>query len=119
MVARHLILTLLLITAAPAAAQPQAQMRTDELMWQCEGVAAAPVEAIAFCVGYLSGFTDLNSVIKQMTKWSPFCLPAQGVSRDQVRLVFVKWAKDHPSALHESARVSVMLALDEAFPCAR
>ena len=74
-------LTLCFLLMATAAMPASAQMRTDELMWECEGVAAVPANGIAFCVGYLSGITDYNSMMKQLVGSSPFCLPPQGVSR--------------------------------------
>ena len=48
-----------------------------------------------------------------------FCPPPGGISLDQAMRIFLKWANDHPEQLHESARISVMLSLAQAFPCAR
>jgi hypothetical protein len=48
---------------------------------------------------------------------SQFCLPADGISTDQAIKVFLKWARDHPEELHKRARLSLLIALKEAFPC--
>jgi hypothetical protein len=55
-------------------------------------------------------------------KWLPptaprFCLPAEGIQTEQAELVVAKYLRDNPSQLHESARVSIFVALATVFPC--
>ncbi len=100
------------------AAEPSPQRRTDQLLWECEGRGEVGKAGILYCAGYLGGFNDLNALYKHMTGASLFCPPLTGVSNDQLRLIFIKWARSHPEELHKTARVSVLFALREAFPCA-
>ncbi|MBI5463130.1 MAG: hypothetical protein HY941_13170 [Gammaproteobacteria bacterium] len=39
------------------------------------------------------------------------------VFRNQLRLVVIKYLRDHPEQLHYVASSEVMVALSEAFPC--
>ena len=96
--------------------------RADEFMWKCEGLAGdnefTNLLGKVWCVAYLDGILDA-AVITQVhhPRALPICAPESGVSGDQARLVFIKWAKDHPAKLHLSARVLAVAALLEAFPC--
>ena len=94
-----------------------AAMRTDELMWKCDGRDTPPELGMAYCVGYLGGVNDLNAIVHGMMKTGFFCVPGSGVSNDQLRLVFLKWAREHPEQLHKGARSSVLISLMQAFPC--
>ena len=70
------------------------------------------------CAGYLDGMLDFQSVIAVRHPLARlFCSPAGGISLGEARRVFVEWAQDHPAQLRESARVSVVIALSQAFPC--
>ena len=113
----RLALTAFLFLVVPA----QAQQRTDELLWLCEGrtpMPETPVIGEALCAQYLGGMNDLNTMIRELLPQARFfCTPSSGVSNDQLRLIFMKWAREHPEELHETARVSAFLALGEAFPC--
>lgn len=93
-----------------------------DLLRQCEGrePAAAPDIGVVACASYLSGFVDAQSMlvgIRGGLKAPIFCLPSQGVSNEELVRVYVKWSTDHPELLHESARVVVLIALRDAFPC--
>jgi hypothetical protein len=121
--ARHrtrIIATLMLAcVASTAPTSGFGQMRTDQLMWQCdadEKSSTGQLEMI-FCIGILAGFNDLNAILPALGHRPIFCVPPRGVSNDQLRLIFLKWARDNPSQLHESARMSVVVALAHAFPC--
>ena len=47
------------------------------------------------------------------------CPPAAGIENEQMKLIVEKWLRDHPGNLGESARMPVVLALAQAFPCRR
>lgn len=88
---------------------------------QADGINVSPqekVEAI-YCLGYLSGFTDSMRLTTHFYEPQDqrICLPEQGASNEQLARVVTKWLRDHPNDLHESARMSVMLSLQTAFPC--
>jgi hypothetical protein len=43
--------------------------------------------------------------------------PWHGISNDQAVRIVVKWLNKHPEDLHQTARVTVLVALRNAFPC--
>lgn len=91
--------------------------RVDELLWDCEGRGEIGELGLLRCASYLAGFNDYNAVAKRVLGQSLFCPPEKGISNDQLRLVFIKWAKNHPEDLHRSARMHTAYSLAEAFPC--
>ena len=97
------------------------KMRTEQLLWACENLDPDTPEQmfeLYRCIGYIDGMLEFHALIQVVKpRVTLFCLPPAGISIDQARRVFVKWAQEHPSQLHETARVSVVLALVEAFPC--
>jgi hypothetical protein len=109
---------LLLATAAQAS-------DTIELVRECEGrepIAQAPEFGIGMCLDYLSGMLDMHSLMSDPrigNGRAQFCLPEKGISNEQAIKVFLKWADDNPAELHKSARISVLRALREAFPCSK
>jgi hypothetical protein len=106
-----------LVTAVLTLNMPlHAEFRGIELLWRCSS--EEPDLQLA-CVGYLSGFMDGVEINATATKGrKSFCLPKEGISNDQARRILVKWLEARPKFLHESARVHVLLALKDAFPCA-
>jgi hypothetical protein len=91
-------------------------------MWACEERGGKDEWSNALglmrCIGYLDGVMDSAVVLSiAHPEARPFCLPETGISLDQARLIFIKWAKDHPDQLHTAARISVAIALGTAFPC--
>ena len=97
--------------------------RTDQLLWKCNGTLPSEVDRIMGkmqCAGYLDGVLDTHRVLTFRSPRSRvFCIPKRGISIDQAIRVFVGWANNHPEELHNTARVSVLRALKEAFPCGR
>jgi len=113
-----LFLGLLLMTpvGAPQAASSQ---RTDQLLWECEGKTPEGMGMLGTlsCGKYLDGILDMHALLVSAGMPSLFCIPKTGISIDQALRIFVKWAKNNPEELHKGARVSVVLALQSAFPC--
>ncbi len=72
-----------------------------------------------YCLGYVSGFTDSVRLTSHFYKPQDpkICLPEKGASNNQLIRVVTKWLKDHPENLHESARMEVMFAFQNTFPC--
>ena len=95
------------------------QLRTDQLMWRCEVNTAKPAGQLemVWCAAFLAGYNEFNALLPAAHRERIFCPPESGTSNDQLRLIFLKWAKDHPTELHESARVSALVSLVQAFPC--
>jgi hypothetical protein len=121
MAARCLGLAAILAVSAlaQAAAEPD---RTEQLVWDCEENPASEEGAVRFvhCVGYVGGMLDMHALMSdpRVAGGKPqFCLPKSGISNDQAIKVFLKWSREHPEQLHKSARISLLIALREAFPC--
>lgn len=70
-----------------------------------------------WCVTYLSGFLDAVGLTSSMYGKPAICLPANGISNDQLARIVTKWLRDNPEHLHESGRMETMIALAKAFPC--
>ena len=69
-------------------------------------------------MGYVQGLLDSYAVFSARDKsLDIYCMPQQGVSTAQARILIVKWLKAHPERLSEQARLLVFHALAEAFPC--
>lgn len=68
----------------------------------------------SICNQYISGYVDSYKLFNNTP--TLFC-PPDGVTYKQYRLVFSKWAENHPEKLHLKMRVGLSLSLKEAFPC--
>ena len=72
----------------------------------------------SFCLGYLSGFLDMNTLCQVTTgNRVVFCVPS-GILSGQAARVVVKYLQEHTEKLHEDGVTLIMLALKAAFPCA-
>jgi len=80
-----------------------------------------PEEAVhaGRCAGYVSGIMDLNQVVLAVRGRSMalFCTPERGVENAQLIRIVLKRLVDNPADLHQPARLNVVLALRQAFPC--
>ncbi len=96
-----------------------AQMRADELLWECEGRGKGPeLMGKVMCVGYISGIMDGIRLTEFFTKTSSgICAPDAGISNDQATRLFMKRVNDNPKVMSATARIVVYGALAEAFPC--
>jgi hypothetical protein len=86
---------------------------------QADGSELSPSEIIqsAYCIGYVSGVLDGLTLLNWKGGETPVCLPAGGVGNEQAVRVVVKYLRENPAELHVSARVSVLVAIGEAFKC--
>lgn len=88
---------------------------------QADGLKISEEEGVlsVYCLGYVSGFTDSVRLTSHFYKPRDpkICLPEKGASNEQLIRVVTKWLKDHPENLHGSARLEVMLALENTFTC--
>ena len=76
---RFLLTDLLVALASP----DQASMRTDQLLWQCQGTDPMPdfpEVGQAICTAYISSFIDAITVAQKFTGYPFFCLLARGIS---------------------------------------
>lgn len=112
---RVLFFSLLLVSV-----QAHSYQKGEELLWACQADINTPEGAVkkTHCSGYLSGILDglqLMFGIKPETQF--FCPPESGIRGDQQVRIVIKYLESKPENLHKSARMSVVLAYMEAFPC--
>ena len=92
----------------------------DELLWACSAELDNIENAMRKiqCVGYLQGMLDGVQLVFGLTPESKFfCPPVSGMSADQQLRIVIKYLENNPETLHQSARVLVLSAYTQAFPC--
>ena len=98
-----------------------AQMRAGELQRLCDGrspVAGQPEVGTFACANYLAGVLDVVTLFGNAgMSMRNLCLPANGITNDQAVEIYRQWAESHPERLRDAARVTVIFAMTEAFPC--
>jgi hypothetical protein len=71
-------------------------------------------------MSYVSGFVDALALAAGNDKSRRVvCFPDRGVPNNQMIRIFVKYLESNPEQLHESGRMSLLIALTRAFPCSR
>lgn len=76
------------------------------------------VRNVNLCTGYLYGFTDSHELEKlAKPKKRLYCLPTDGVRNEQLARIITTHLKSNPKDLNQSARINVLAALINAFPC--
>ena len=116
---------LLFTVAQPALAQgEQAMGSANEFLRRCSpGITGPEPSTIeghldtTYCLGHLAGFLDAAMLVQAHLEVKLFCLPTTGIETDQFGRIAVKWMEDHPAQLHLSARIMILLSLQDAFPC--
>jgi hypothetical protein len=88
----------------------------EQLLFYCD---SQILTNIAYCRGIIDTLSTTVSVLLEERQDTKKICYAEDVSYDQIRLVFIKWAKAHPENLHKAASFSVYDALAEYFPCAK
>ena len=73
-----------------------------------------------YCGSYVGGFLDAMSITTTLAKGKQFvCTPERGITNDQAARILVKYLRDNPEKLHQSGRMSLYVALANAFPCTK
>ncbi len=72
----------------------------------------------ALCAGYVYGFFDgMSTTAAVLQVHEPMCFPKDDYTIDQTIRVIVKYLRENPETLNESAGVLTLRALSKAFPC--
>lgn len=74
---------------------------------------------IAFCDGFFTGLLSANRLSDMIVASPLFCSPEGGISLEQARTIFLKYAQDNPRMGFENASSVASMALMQAFPCQR
>ncbi len=81
------------------------------------GEPRAAVGHYAACVGYLAGVRDAAAVILQALEARPILCAPFGVTPEQMRQVWLKFAQANPEFLHLSAASLALGVYRETWPC--
>lgn len=96
-------------------------VRGDQLLFWLTGKASNEIEATldrAKSMAYLSGLLDSYVVLSAIEPGLKiYCVPEKGIAIGQAKDIIVKWMSAHPDRLKEEARILVLYALRETFPC--
>jgi hypothetical protein len=91
------------------------QTSGSSLLMDCEG------RLLSFCYGYLLGVWDGIAEDPELNGSSAvparICPVGEPVTAEQLRLVFLKWAKTNPALLSLAQRRAAALSFMEAFRC--
>jgi len=74
-----------------------------------------------FLTGFNEGATFVTGILKGAgrLRQGTYCAPSQGVSTDQLFQIILRYLKNNPKDVQQSARSAAHLALMNAFPCSR
>jgi Rap1a immunity proteins len=107
------VVALGLSLATSAFSQPQ-PLTSTELIAFCEGNLGT---VDAQCWSYLLGIIDGLTVGESRTGMRFICSPSE-ITTGIARLIFLKWASEHPASLLSlPASYAVATSLEAAFPC--
>ena len=70
------------------------------------------------CLYYIVGVTDGVKTERHPSISTQFCIP-NGVTNGQLTDIAFLWLQKHPEQRHYTAASDVIVALTEAFPCAK
>jgi Rap1a immunity proteins len=107
-------LGLVLFAPAPGAGAAET---TREMLSYCQRSTANPVEDENFCVGYLSGVLDTQTLIKNLGNLRYYCLPSSGVTVNEAQALLESYVARYPSDMDEDFLGTFFLALKERYPC--
>ena len=125
-ITRMTLIAAMLCGASAAMAQAPDLGTTQRLYEQCKDPSRSTEET--YCLGYLAGVSDMLSLLAQAAQDTTVAPEARAVLKPmgfcadsftgaQIRQVFLNWAAKNPTKWQEARNVSVMIALEEAWPC--
>jgi hypothetical protein len=106
----------IMIAACMSGTPCSGQMKAETLLLGCSGTDETQKLS---CLSYVLGFVDgmASAAVNAPSGRRAVCIPSEGVSGFQMVRIVTKWLEDHPKDLHTSARVQVLMAFRDAFPC--
>src|SRR5262245_38168056 len=95
---------------------------TEQLVLDCQLQQPTPEDpdlGFGYCIGYIAATMEMHALMADPRTGGGaqhFCLPGNEVSNKQAIKVFLEWADGHPEVLQQGALLSVVMALNNAFP---
>jgi hypothetical protein len=116
---RIALLTAVAALIAPAVSHAQMK-KAQDIVWGCDHLEGRQtfeqLANYASCSGYVQGANDLMALVFPPEQ-GKYCPPIEGISVDQAVRIVLKWIEAHPEDMHQPARLAVVLALLQTFPC--
>lgn len=110
-------LPLLTVAASSLADEPTGFSTAGALLQACEETRSGQSTfGTGYCLGRVAGATWTLDAFATELKPGNECIPA-GVNADQLIRVFIRFASDNPSRLHEPDLRIVFDAMQQAWPC--
>lgn len=107
-----LLVVLLFLIPFPATAVSD-DVTGNELLGFCESNDSGKVACVSYVMGYVNGMKWGGSMQKTERK---VCLP-EGTTYNQLMMLFVKRAHDHPERLNNAAGLELGAMLAATYPC--
>lgn len=80
-------------------------------------ISPAEAERLQICGAYIHGFLGYYSLVREKTKEPAFCLTAEGVSAEKVRVTFLELLGKRPQFRDLPVSVDLASSMAWAFPC--
>ena len=80
-------------------------------------ISPAEAERLQICGAYIRGFLGYYSLVREKTKEPAFCLTAEGVSAEKVRVTFLELLGKRPQFRDLPVSVDLASSMAWAFPC--
>ncbi len=101
-----------------SASHSQSSFQASSLYQACDNSDRTSL-AYGVCSAYIRGALDTYNVIERhFQPQKVLCIP-KSISVEQIRLVFLKSAKEKPETTHHDAAFFLVMAMAEAWPCSR
>jgi hypothetical protein len=117
---RFLFIVVIFVCIIPSPVLADA-VQGEQLLFWLTGQSPSEVEAFmnkAKSMAYVQGMLDLYVVLSHRDPGLKiYCVPDEGISIGQAKDIIVKWLNAHPKRMKEEARILVLYALRDAFPC--
>jgi len=113
MIKKLIVMAALLSLVWPSMRAAEAEIVTGlKLLEMCER------DPATYCHGYIMGAAATVVEYTNSGFDDQVCIPKDAdILDEQLRLIYINWAKRNPAMLHHSGSNSVRLALVDAFPC--
>lgn len=82
-------------------------------------ITASERERLLVCGSYIQGFLGHYGLVRTRMTSSPFCLPPNGISGEQVRLLFLALLQQRPQIRDLPASVDLTTSLAWGYSCSR
>ncbi|HXV73795.1 MAG TPA: Rap1a/Tai family immunity protein [Sphingomonadales bacterium] len=90
---------------------------TREMLSFCQRTSANAVLDESFCLGYISGVLDTQSLILELGNSRYYCLPTNGISVNEAQALVESYSARYPEDMEKDFLGTLFLTLAERYPC--